>query len=865
MNRRVGKWLLHSSATALLSAVAASMAAAQEQAAPQQAGGVEEVVVSASRISIAGYNAPTPVTVVGAAQLAAEAKPDLGDTIREIPAVQGASPQAGSSAVVISGAPAGQSQVYLRDLGVLRTLVLIDSQRVVQSNITGGVDLNTIPSTLIQRVDIVTGGASAAWGSDAVAGVINLIVNKNFSGFKANGEFSDNSQNTYKGMKLEASYGTDFDGDRGHFIVSGAFQYSPNWYYTYQAPWYNKVQLVPNPAYNATTNPNVPQLIHQGNIGEATATQGGIIVSNPKGTTANSANLLRGIDFIGPNAVPTPVNLGNLVGPAAYGGDLGFYDSQTPMDPVAIPSRQTTFFTYGSYKLSDTVRASIQLNYGRDWAQDTGTAAQNLGNLTIQSDNAYIPALVKATMAANGITSFVMGTTNMNNIDIRHITAAAAAQTLGIPINNNYRQQMRGVVTLDGTLGDGWSWNAFAQHGETKVALRVFANSLLARIPLASDAVVVTASNVGTSGLQIGSIACRSTLTSPTNECQPLDVFGTGNASRQAIDWIDSADNPDREDITLNEDDFSGSLQGVLPWQLPAGPVAVATGAEYRHETGRIYTDSRGATAQWGSGNFANFQGGYSVEEGFPELDAPILKDSFVESLDFNSAGRITNYSTSGVVETWKLGATSQIVDDLRLRTVWSTDIRAPNLSELFTAHQINTGAQIDLNSPSCTSTTLNQYGFPNSIAGCTSPFVASDRSGNTNLVPEVGHTITAGVVFTPDFLPGALLAVDWYNISIDQSIVTLTGNPTNCAAARAAQYCTLLEFSGPVYSNGKRQLTVLHGLPVNAASERVSGFDVQADYGFPFWNGTLSLALKTTYIDEHTIINVGVTCDQIG
>jgi outer membrane receptor protein involved in Fe transport len=257
--------------------------------------------------------------------------------------------------------------------------------------------------------------------------------------------------------------------------------------------------------------------------------------------------------------------------------------------------------------------------------------------------------------------------------------------------------------------------------------------------------------------------------------------------------------------------------------------------------------------------------GGYSVEEGFVEADVPILKNDIVDAFNLNAAGRITNYTTSGLVETWKIGATSQIDDNIRMRAVWSTDIRAPNLSELFTAHQINTGAQLDLNSPSCTSKTLNQFGFPNSIAGCSSPFVSTDRSGNPNLVPEVGRTITAGLVLTPSFIEGLQVAFDWYNISIADSIVTLTASPTNCAAGLAAAYCTLLEFSGPLYSNGKPQLTTLHGLPVNAASERVSGVDIQADYGFDFLDGTLQLGFRSTYVDEHTIVNLGVTCDQIG
>jgi len=885
MNKFFSRLMVGGSVIAL---TAASTAVSHAQGTAGGTGDIEQVVVSASRISIAGYQSPTPVTVVGAAELEANAKNDLGDAIRQLPAVQGASPQAGSSSVTISGASAGQSNVSLRNLGNLRTLVLIDGQRVVFSNVSGGVDLNTIPNSLIQRVDVVTGGASAAWGSDAVAGVINLILNKNFDGFKANLEYSDNSADIYRSAKAEASYGTDLLGGRAHVIVSGAYQYSPDTVYTYTDPWFHKTQLVPNPAFNAVTNPNVPQLFRQSNIGQSTATQGGLIVSSPAVSAANSpthvavaANVLRGIDFVGPNAVPTQVNIGNVVGPAAWGGDLGFFDSQTPITEMAIPNTQTTLFAYGAYKVSDTIRASVQLNYGKDYTQNTGTTAEKLGNLVIQSDNAYIPASVKATMTANGITSFSMGTTDVNNINIHNFGPSDAALSIGIPVNREWRQMIRGVFSLDGTLGSDWGWNAYYQFGENKTALRVIANTLLSgingasgRVDLASDAVVVNAANQGTTGLALGSVACRSVTADPNVSaanraagvgCHPLDVFGTGVADPHAIAWTNSADNIDREDVTVAESVFAASVQGTLPWQLPAGAVAVASGAEYRHEQGHILADPRGATAQWGSGNFANMAGGYTVAEGFGEVDAPILKNQIVDSLDFNAAGRITSYSTSGMVETWKLGFTSQIDENIKLRSVWSTDIRAPNIAELFTAHQINTGAAIDLHSPSCTSTTLNQFGFVNSIAGCASPFVSTDRSGNPNLVPETGRTITAGVVLTPSFLDNFQVAVDWYNISVAGSIVTLIANPTNCAQALSALYCSLQLFNGGTYSNGKGILSSLTGFPVNANSERVSGVDMQMDYGFDFLSGHMQLQYKGTYVDEHTIVNIGVTCDQIG
>ena len=195
---------------------------------------------------------------------------------------------------------------------------------------------------------------------------------------------------------------------------------------------------------------------------------------------------------------------------------------------------------------------------------------------------------------------------------------------------------------------------------------KLYNNSLTPRYNFAVDAVRVTAANQGTSGLAIGSIQCRALLqgNAAAAGCQPLNMFGTNVASQQALLYVNPGRDPasgilDNETIALNQDVVAGSMQGVLPWGLPAGPVAVAFGAEYRHEQGGVISaDPLGAAGQWAAGNFVPYRGQYHVEEGFLEIDAPILKDSIVQSLDFNAAGRLTSYSTSGLVETWKLGLT---------------------------------------------------------------------------------------------------------------------------------------------------------------------------------------------------------------
>ncbi|HUO02451.1 MAG TPA: TonB-dependent receptor plug domain-containing protein, partial [Rhizomicrobium sp.] len=634
---------------------------------------VEQVVVSASRISIGGYEAPTPVTVIGPEQLERDSQFSIGDAVRELPAVGiSSSPVNGGGAANIVSAITGVDTVNLRNLGITRTLVLFDGQRVVQSNITGGVDLSTIPATMVQRVDVVTGGASAAWGSDAVAGVVNLVLDKAFSGFKANIEGGDSDRGDLPVWKAEASYGADFDGGRGHVLLSGQYTDSPDVVFSGQRAWYQAQALVNNPAFNGINGQ--PQYILATHVGLSQATTGGLIVGNAAGTTPGSANVLRGVQFAGPQGTPTAFDFGNISGPLSNGGSA--QNAEGELNDLTVAYHTTTLFGYGRYRLTPDIEASVQLNYGQSWTENNSVPAVRPGNLTILAGNPYIPASVAATMAANGIPSLTLGTINTNNItDFSHLTEGELAQSLGVPVNISTRALARGVFTLEGALGEDWSWNSYYQHGAVRVHLHVLNDVVNQNYADAVDAVTVTAVNAGVSGLSPGGIACRSSL-SAANGCQPLDVFGDGVASRAAIDYVDTRN--DFETMVLNEDVTAGSMQGVLPWSLPAGQISVAFGAEYRKEGGRTTADPGAVARLYSVGNFNNFAGQYSVTEGFAEIDVPLLKDDLVDNLDFNAAGRLTSYSTSGLVETWKLGLTSKVNDDLRLRATWSLDIRAP-------------------------------------------------------------------------------------------------------------------------------------------------------------------------------------------
>src|ERR1700733_2231689 len=248
MNNLMQKLMLGGSTAALFAAMPVAAFA-------QDSSGIEQVVVSASRIQIAGYQQPTPVSVVGAAQLLEAANADVGDTLREMPSMGNSpTPEKGTNGNAGNSGALGVSGVNLRNLGTNRNLVLLDGQRVVSPQLAGGIDLSIIPNTVIQRVDVVTGGASAAWGSDAISGVINLIINKNFTGTKASIDLQDTGQDTRRAYGFTVSNGFDMFGGRSHVEWAVTYNDSPETVFMTSAHWFNNPSLIANPLYNAVTN-----------------------------------------------------------------------------------------------------------------------------------------------------------------------------------------------------------------------------------------------------------------------------------------------------------------------------------------------------------------------------------------------------------------------------------------------------------------------------------------------------------------------------------------------------------------------------------------------------------------------------------
>jgi iron complex outermembrane receptor protein len=859
MNNLAQKLMLGCSATAMFTLFSHGVQA-QPAPAPTE-NNVESVTVSGSRITISGYEAPTPVTVIDTEKLESNAYANIADDVRQMPQLNSPPASFGASQGAASPGTAGANLVNLRNFGTqpARTLVLFDGQRIVNSNLTGGVDVTTLPSTVIQRVEVVTGGASAAWGSDAVAGVVNFVIDKNFTGLKGSMQGSETTSGLVRSVSSQMMWGSYLFGERGHIEMAASYNKRPDTVLLMEQKWYRGTYLVSNPAFTAATaGPTNTQFVLADHVGLQNSTQGGIITASPAGTgtvgvngvTALApANALRGIRFVDGGQVQQ-VNFGNLTGSSlSNGGSLTDRDSEAPWQTLGNPNTTYTLFAHGWYNITDTIKASLQMNYGYFTGQGDAQSFQQL-SLAIKQDNAFLPASVRDAMIAGGIPSFTMGTLNGNNFNNTTVTSEnytrQAAGALAPATTYNRRQLMRGVFTLDGTLGDDWSWNSYISHSQTRYSVRVNGVPVIANLTAAQDAVVVTTANRGNSGFALGSIVCRSSLpgqapvvvgkVTAAPGCVPVNSIGEGVASAAGIRYA-TGNNQDFENMTMNLDVFEASMQGKLPWGLPAGKIATAFGFHYRKEAGRNVATTTGDNGGYSVANYSNFpSSNINVREGFLEFDVPVLRDSFVQTLDFNAAGRMTDYSTSGLVQTWKLGATSQIIDDIKLRATWSVDIRAPSIQELFAPANVNTGSAIDPK-------TGKQVSIINNVLG------------NPTLQPEVARTISGGVVYTPTFLPGFNVSVDWYNINLTGQINTISQNLilSTCTTNINDPLCSALVFGG---ANGA--LSIINRVPVNINSIRTSGMDIQANYATELGEGALTFSFTANYNDEITINSFG-------
>ncbi len=768
-----------------------------------------DIIVTGSRIQ-GTFNAPTPVTSILQSDLAAAAPSTLAEGLRQLPSITpGGGPTAGAGT-----ANGGQNFLNLRALGNTRTLTLVDGRRFTPANPTNLIDTNLIPQGLVERVDVVTGGASAAYGSDAVGGVINFVLNKRFEGLKADAQVGISQRGDNAEQKFSLTYGTSLLNDRLHVVVAGE-------YYNNDGVDGNAREFR-RTARNQLANPlGTPKLV-QGNDLRTPFTTGGLVVVGQGGSAANNA-LIKGIMF-GANGAPLPYDYGTIasdigVTSGSQNGGDGFRVSTG--QEIVRPLERKTLFSHVEFEVTDNFLMFAEGSYGKSVAQFQ--SSPTTGTLTIQRGNPYLA------QAAPGLV------TQLNTLGVSRFLLNRLTLERGQTIQENENETIRGLVGVSGKIANNWNWEASYQYGRNDNYNPTYNNLLTANLTRATNAVV--------SG---GQIVCADTISTidavraAATGCQPFNPFGAGAPSQGSLDYVFGTSVFDTRTIQQAAD---FSINGAL-FDLPAGPLSVAAGAEWRQISARTVADALSNAGAFRLVNQQNFYGKYDIKEVFGEIQIPLLKDSFLgRSLDVNVAGRHTDYSTSGGVDTWKAGVSWQIFDGLRFRGTRSRDIRAPNLSDLFA-----TGRQNNI--------TIDDT----LVTGRTYLSVPNFTFGNRDLQPEIAQTTVLGVVLRPSFVPGLNIAVDYYNIKIRDAIGNVGGN-------NAVQQCNLSGQTSEICAFVTRDpvtraVTQTRTSPFNLTEQRTSGVDIETSYRVPMDTifggdpGNLTLRVLAGYVKENITLS---------
>lgn len=660
------------------------------------------IVVTASRVQKAGFDAPTPTTIVGPAEIAQGARSSVGEVLNDLPNFRSTTNPSTNPGNIISGTV----RPDLRGLGINRTLTLLNGHRF-----TGSEDLNSIPMNLVSRIEVVTGGASAAWGSGAVAGVANIILNEDLTGLTLIGQSAVSSRGDGGRYDVEGSFGTRFSDGRGHFMVGAQYQNYQGIPNRNSRPNLGSTGTYVNPTYTPTNGQH--QYFLARDVNASNASLGGLIQTGVlAGQTFNPDGTLRPFQY------GSPRNATTMIGGA---------DGYNTFDGIAVvqPYQRYNLFARASYELSEAAKFWVEGSYLR-MTSSAPYFADSDRAVTIRNDYAYLSPTIRNQLAAAGQTSFTLGRWFRDRI--YHL--------------DSRRENIEAAVGLEGKLGGTWSYSFYYDHGEYKSYVPISNVRISANYRAAIDAVISPVTNQP---------VCRVALTNPNTNCVPVNLLGEGNISDAAAAYIygaaliDQVQRLDATGLTLRGDPFS----------LWAGPVSLAIGAEARWEsvTGRV--DPVSAVNGFVSTNRSPTIGSFDVKEGFAEVVVPLL-DSQISKVEFNGAARYSDYSNSGGIWSWKLGLTDRLFNDLLLRATYSRDIRSGAMNELFTSRSTGFSNIVD----PFTSTSL---------------FASSFTGGNAQLRPERSNTFTMGGSYSPRFAPGLQLSVDYYNIKIQDVITTIS------------------------------------------------------------------------------------------
>jgi outer membrane receptor protein involved in Fe transport len=859
----------------LLAFSAAPAFAQQAPAAPPAASTVQEVVVTGSRIPHPGLTSVSPLTTVGAQDIKLQGVQNVEDLVNSLPQAMA------SFGAMESNGATGTATVNLRGLGIARTLVLVDGKRLQPGDpIVPVPDLNFIPSALVDRVDVVTGGASAVYGSDAIAGVVNFIMKKDFEGLRIDVQYGfdqhdqHNSQidravknsATVIGNHVTLPTGSLTDGGRTSVsIVGGANAADGNgnvtFYFNYQ---HSDPVLEKNRDFTAcslSTNNTATTFQYCG--GSSTAFPGRFTINSP-----NTAFGKNGVNHCGTALKPAGCNFtidasGNVT-PFTNGSLYNF----APLNYLQRPDERYTAGEFSHYQVNPhlDIYSSFMFMHDVSDAQIAGSGAffgnaysVNCGNnplLTASEEQHFCEDASGAALPAGTLTPLEIGRRDVEGLGrVSHIE------------HSDYRY----VLGARGEITDGWNYDVYGQYGYT------LANSI--QEGYFSIAKTNQALNVISDGH--GGIECADP-TARAAGCVPWNIWNNpafpGGVNAAQLKYLSTTA---QQQGYIQEQIVSGNITGDLskygirsPWAKDG--VGVSFGAEYRREALNNQFDSAftsGDLAGVGGAPQSN-AGAFDVKELFGEVRVPIVQDmEFAKEISLEAGYRYAKYSSAGAVDAEKLGLDWQINPDIRLRGSFERAVRAPNVNELFAPQAPGlasgtdpcAGASPAFSAAQCANTgvTAGQFG---SVIQCVSSQCNIVSGGNPELKPETSTTKSFGAVFTPTFLPGFNLSVDWFDIQVKGVIQTLPLAVAldTCAQSPAATltvlgqtktYCSLINRdpnTGQLFGTGFVNLPT-----VNAGLLHTEGVDVEANYRVALsdWgmgdHGSLNFNLIGTYTEK--------------
>ena len=812
-----------------LVATASTMVFATPGVAQETASVVSEVVVTGSRIVRNGNDAPTPVTVASSEQLRAAAPQSLTDALNQLPQFQSQTMSRGGNQASALVTGTHGNFINLRNLGINRTLVLMDGRRVPPTTYTGLVDVDVIPEMLVKRVEVVTGGASAVYGSDAVSGVVNYILDHDFVGERAEAQHGVSQYGDGASNKYGAAFGAKFSDGRGHVMLA-AERVTQDPVLQRDRPY-----ILRSPLF-VPTNPDTRPIAQGGAGPGGTATNPYKIAFN----VVDDARNYLGKFVSGPagvlnmtiqaNGALRPWDPGRPTG--VSGVQIGGDGVPSSPDVFAIGGLHTSrFFGEASYDITSDIKATAQVGYTKNIAF-TNASGITATRFSMFSGNAFLPSAIQQQLTATNTPSVLFSKRIPGSFPL-----------LGQEVTKDWNF----IAGLQGKLFRDWKFNAYYIYGDVKGHVQSVGQYQNQRYYAAVDAVVNPAN---------GQIVCRVTLVNPSllPGCVPYNLFDPNGASQAAIDWVKGGFT--YFDTRNRTDEFSLDISGEL-FNLPAGAVRTAVGFDYRKNHVTLtsnsdpaqvidYTGIRGQPSpppsKWSLSNFGALDGTNTVKEGFVEVDVPLLKDiSFARNLDFTGAYRYTDYSQSGGISSWKAGFSYEPWSELRLRGTLSRDNRAPVITE--TTGQTR---QVQVFTDIHTNTSTGQ--------------IPVFGGGNPNLQPEKGDTKSIGVVYQPAWLPRFSISIDYYDIKITDAIATQTfqGIVADCEASNGtSDECSLITRPFPFSDHSPANtLTALRVVPQNLSTLVNRGLDIEAGYNFDLdtWSDRLAGNVSLRAVFNHTM-----------